>query len=98
MFQMKCRMLVTATRYQQKGPSVMWHTYYWEDLTVMYSQSTPHDPSDTPPASISADAPDQASANANGSAPSQDNRNPLWIITAAMAIFFAVAAAFLAAG
>jgi hypothetical protein len=52
----------------------------------------------TPAAPVSADALDRASANANGPASSHDAQNPLWVIAAAMALFFAVAAALLAAG
>jgi hypothetical protein len=73
----------------------------------MYTLSTGHDSSDssstgsatqTPPAPASADAADRASANANGPASSHEAQNPLWVIAAAMALFFAVAAALLAAG
>jgi hypothetical protein len=73
----------------------------------MNSLSTGRDSSDapstnsgiqSPPAPASADALDRVSANANSSASSHDAQNPLWVIAGAMALFFAVAAAFLAAG
>jgi hypothetical protein len=57
------------------------------------SLSTGHDSSDVPQAAV-----DPASANPGASASSHDDQNPLWLLAAAMAIFFAVAAAFLAAG
>jgi hypothetical protein len=57
------------------------------------SLSTGHDSSDVPQAVV-----DPASAKADASASSHDDQNPLWLLAAAMAIFFAVAAAFLAAG
>jgi hypothetical protein len=52
----------------------------------------------TPPAAVPTDVLDRASANADTSASFHDDKNPLWLIAAAMALFFAVAAAFLAAG
>jgi hypothetical protein len=70
---------------------------------VMNSLSTGHDSSDapstssgaqTPPAAVSAGA----FANADASASSDGEQNPLWLIVGAMAIFFVVAAAVLAAG
>jgi hypothetical protein len=73
----------------------------------MNSLSTSHDSSNapstssgtqSPPATVSADAVDHGSADANGSASSYEAQNPLWVIAAAMAIFFVVAAAVLAAG
>jgi hypothetical protein len=54
----------------------------------MNSLSTGHDSSDAAPTV------DPTSADAS----SHDEQNPLWLIAAAMAIFFAVAAAFLATG
>jgi hypothetical protein len=39
-----------------------------------------------------------SSSTGHDSADSRDEHNPLWLIAAAMALFFAVAAAFLAAG
>jgi hypothetical protein len=59
----------------------------------MNSLSTGQDSSDAPPAEV-----DPASANTDASASSQDEQNPLWLIAAGMALFFAVSAAFLAAG
>jgi hypothetical protein len=73
----------------------------------MNSLSTGHDSFDVPstssgaqapPAAVSADADARAPANAGASASSNSEQNPLWIIVGAMAIFFAVAAAALAAG
>lgn len=68
----------------------------------MSSLSTGHDLSDAPPTSPGAQtlraAVDSASANVDAvtSAPTYDELNPLWVIAGAMALFFAVAAAFLA--
>jgi hypothetical protein len=59
---------------------------------MMNSLSTSHDSYDAPPAAV-----DPASANADA-ASSHDEQNPLWLIAAGMALFFAVAAAFLTAG
>ena len=44
------------------------------------------------------DATVRASAGGDAPASSHDDLNPLWLIAAAMAIFFVVAAAILAAG
>ena len=52
----------------------------------------------TSPVPVSADAAARASADGDAPAPSRDDPNPLWLITAAMAIFFTAAAAILAAG
>ena len=59
----------------------------------MNSLSTGHDSSDAPRAAV-----EPASANADALASSHDEQNPLWLIAAGMALFFAVAAAFLTAG
>jgi hypothetical protein len=67
---------------------------------MMNSLSTGHDSSDAPASSGTQASPaavDPASANADASASSHDEQNPLWLIAAAMALFFAVAAAFLVA-
>jgi hypothetical protein len=50
------------------------------------------------PVPVSADATARASAGGDAPASSRDDQNPLWLIAAAMAIFFVVAAAILAAG
>jgi len=72
----------------------------------MNSLSTGHDSADatstssarqTAPVAVSADPAARASADGDPPASSHDDRNPLWLITAAMAIFFTVAAATLAA-
>ena len=74
---------------------------------MMNSLSTGHDSADasstnagpqTSPAPVSADAAPGASADGEAPASSHDDQNPLWLITAAMAIFFTAAAAILAAG
>jgi hypothetical protein len=59
---------------------------------MMNSPSTDHDSADA----TSTSAEPQADADAPAS--SHDDQNPLWLITAAMAIFFIAAAAILAAG
>jgi hypothetical protein len=59
---------------------------------MMNSASTDHDSADA----TSTSAGPQADADAPAS--SHDDQNPLWLITAAMAIFFIAAAAILAAG
>jgi len=68
----------------------------------MNSLSTGYDSSDAQPTSSGAQtlraAVEPASTNADASASSHDEQNPLWVIAAAMALFFAVAAALLAAG
>jgi hypothetical protein len=56
---------------------------------MMNSLSTGHDSSDASPAAV-----DSAS---DASASSHDEQNPLWLIAAGMALFFAVAGAFLTA-
>ena len=58
----------------------------------MNSLSTGRDSSDAPQAAV-----DPTSANADASASSHDEQNPLWLIAAGMALFFAVAGAFLTA-
>ena len=74
---------------------------------MMNSLSTDHDSADTTstsagpqtsPTRVSADAAARASADGDTPASSHDDQNPLWLITAAMAIFFTAAAAILAAG
>jgi hypothetical protein len=69
---------------------------------MMNSLSTGHDSSDAPAssgaqASPAAVDPASANADADASASSHDEQNPLWLIAAAMALFFAVAAASLVA-
>ena len=73
----------------------------------MNSLSTGHDSADptstssalqTAPVPDSADPTARASADGDAPASSHDDQNPLWLITAAMAIFFTAAAAILAAG
>jgi hypothetical protein len=78
---------------------------YHRDMTIMNSLSTGHASSpptssgaETLAAAVPTDAVDRASANADTSASFHDEKDPLWLIAAAMAVFFAVAAAFLAAG
>jgi hypothetical protein len=67
----------------------------------MNSLSTSNDVSQAPSTSPEAETPpaavDRASAKADASAASHE-QNPLWLIAGAMALFFAVAAAFLVAG
>jgi hypothetical protein len=50
------------------------------------------------PVPVSTDATARASTGGDAPASSQDDQNPLWLIAAAMAIFFVVAAAVMAAG
>lgn len=70
----------------------------------MTSRSTVHDFSDGLPTGSGAQTPraaaDSASANVDPdtSASRHDEQNPLWLIAGAMALFFAVAAAFMASG
>lgn len=68
----------------------------------MNSLATGPDSIDAPSTSAGAEPPlaavDPVSASADASASSRQEPNPLWSIAAAMAFFFAVAAAFLAAG
>ncbi|HEY3654168.1 MAG TPA: hypothetical protein VGL34_04205 [Steroidobacteraceae bacterium] len=68
---------------------------------MMNSLSTSDDSSHAPSTSTEAQNPpaaDPASENVDTSASSREEQNPLWLIAGAMALFFAVAAAFLAAG
>jgi hypothetical protein len=68
---------------------------------MMNSLSTGHASSDAASTSSGAEAPpaaDPASENVDTSASSHEEQNPLWLIAGAMALFFAVAAAFLVAG
>jgi hypothetical protein len=74
---------------------------------MMNSLSTGHDSADatstssapqTAPVPVSADPAARASADGDPPAPSHEDQNPLWLITAAMAVFFIAAAAILAAG
>ena len=74
---------------------------------MMNSQSTGHDSADassknagpqTSPAPVSADAAGRPPADGDAPASSHDDQNPLWLITAAMAVFFIAAAAILTAG
>jgi hypothetical protein len=67
---------------------------------MMNSLSTSNDSShaSTSTASQNPPAADPASENVDTSASSREEQNPLWLIAGAMALFFAVAAAFLAAG
>ncbi len=65
----------------------------------MNSLSTVHDSADDQGASAPGSANAGTGAEAGSvSASSDDDRNPLWLIAGAMALFFAVTAAFLAAG
>ena len=68
--------------------------------SMMNSLSTGHDSSGAPTSSGAKTPPaaDPASENVDTSASSREEQNPLWLIAGAMALFFAVAAAFLAAG
>jgi hypothetical protein len=50
------------------------------------------------PVPVSTDATARASTGGDAPASSQDDQNPLWLIAAATAIFFVVAAAVMAAG
>jgi hypothetical protein len=65
----------------------------------MSSLAPGHDLSNAPPTSSGPQAPravvDSANAHADTSGSSHD-QNPLWLIAGAMALFFVVAAAFLA--
>jgi hypothetical protein len=70
-------------------------------LSIGHDTTDPVSTSAGPPASpepVSADAAAPASAAGDAPASSQGDQNPLWLITAAMAIFFVAAAAILAAG
>jgi hypothetical protein len=67
----------------------------------MNSPSTSNDSSHDPSTGSEAQAPpaaDPGSENVDTSASSRGEQNPLWLIAGAMALFFAVAAAFLVAG